>query len=540
MTSEWLIPTLAGAFLIAAGCSRRFRTGTGDRATTSLGRYLVGLAVYAAAPLAFYWLSSYYLHARGWEHSLPWGEWKYILFGLVVVGLPVLPVFRGIDRALRRKSRELAGVQLKVARLSCELAGAELELPDDDAQALQAILKRRGYSNGWLARGGPLTGTWRKISTLRLRLRRWEGSPRFARYMEGSSLLYGGLRNRYDQLSFRLMRSLDVVEQLEQMVDAAGGADAATASLESLVERDVCDSDSRLRNPVSATNRLLFEELRVDVDLLLRDFCTFIARGVLSVGLTASDRSRQFKLLGFQLVEKPRYEILAPAFALFVGTLVAAFKLFGTGGPSAEWLPRALMIATLMVIALCVAILPKRRFAFANRDIRRRLPYAFILAAALAAFVLNIPVRLAFMAAIKLGDADGAWRASWSSLLTDWPFLLLLSTMAAVSAILVQDGIWRRVRSLRKQRLMDGLTLAGALGVMMIPVQHLLRLTGSELQASAQKALLLALVAAILGFVIGVLVPWSFRTVARSGRAHFLRPNSVLGTPTSLGSPPSP
>jgi len=112
------------------------------------------------------------------------------------------------------------------------------------------------------------------------------------------------------------------------------------------------------------------------------------------------------------------------------------------------------MIPTIQVIALATAILPKRRYGFANEDIYGRPPWAFIIVAGLVALGLAVLVSLAFRCL-------AFWTGRRLCRLLLQPALAAHGSLdSRGAAFLIQDSRWASTPSLRAKRMKDALVMA--------------------------------------------------------------------------------
>lgn len=158
------------------------------------------------------------------------------------------------------------------------------------------------------------------------------------------------------------------------------------------------------------------------------------------------------------------------------------------------------MVATIQVIALATAILPKKRYGFANEDIYGRPPWAFIAGAGLLASVLAAVVGVGF----RFVAFSFKWEAARNDFFRYWPWHLMAFSTAAVSAFLIQDSRWASASSLRAKRMKDALIMALS---MPITMSFVLLIDSSLVE---NKGMILS-IGAVIGFLIGYIVPSAFR-----------------------------
>jgi hypothetical protein len=183
-----------------------------------------------------------------------------------------------------------------------------------------------------------------------------------------------------------------------------------------------------------------------DIAFFFKNICLFVAHGTLGVSLTARARRQRLAQLGFVLegMNRPPSRVLAWAFvayiAIFLVFRVAPLLLDGSPearGPIWISLVRAVMIATVQVVAIMVAILPKFRYGFANEDLHGHAPLSFVVGAGFVATAVAIPIQLWFYLLMHPGPMQAL-----EALGASYPWLSMPFVTAVTFAYLVQDSRW--------------------------------------------------------------------------------------------------
>jgi len=366
----------------------------------------------------------------------------------------------------------------------------------------------RGYdpNQNWLPVADPTRDLWFKAAILFHQIRNWESDKYYRQFLSNARVEFDVLRQRFDQLSFKVPRVFEMLERLGILLSTAvpaAASDSHPSSAGSTLGSEFQETTEAVKTTISD---LLFD-LQEDVAFFLRNVCLFIARGVLSNTLTSSSRFQRLKDLGFT-VETPSPSTVHVLLKAFIVFLISLYIPIAVSDPGIKddfpYLFLIVMIPTIQVIALATAILPKRRYGFANEDIYGYPPWAFIIVAGLVALGLAALVSLGFR---YLAFLD--WSIALGDFFRNWPWVLMAFSTATVSAFLIQDSRWASTSSLRVKRMKDALVMALSNGAMMVIVLLVFRafIPGSTPENKGMTLFF----AVVIGFLVGYIVPSAFR-----------------------------
>jgi hypothetical protein len=530
-----------GLLMVLTYSSVRFNIPADNRSFTTARRYYAGLTLYLASQLFLYyllWVAIFVSVMVAWRFAeresleqllypgSPLWVSSPLWIGLIAaVVLPKIPPLSAVDTWLRSKIQTFIGIPRYAAELSSKLLGAELSVPESVKEEALSFLARNGYdpNSQFFKEDRSLRALWLRVSTLFQIVRNWDSDRLYSKCVRSAARDFNDIRNRYDRLVYKVSRMSEIADGIAKM-KYAEHVDSVV-SVEDIMERDVYEDFSETERMLDEIVITTTKGLRDDLDSLHRDIAMFIARAVLSKGLTRESRYRRLKKIGLVLPELQRRKLgpLGLAFTIYGVCLFVMFAILGSLFAPADigkGLIMGVMIATIQVIALIVAVYPKLHYGFANEDILGRRPYKFFVAAGLIAVVLAIPVRHVFISLAHFwieylqnvrpfGEALAyGWDQALREFIAQSPWLLMPFSTAIVMSVLVQDDFWGSNEPLKKQRVKDGSVVAVCMIVAVIIVQLGLGLTGGE----KQPLPVLLLVAAIIGLAIGYVVPSSFRS----------------------------
>lgn len=401
------------------------------------------------------------------------------------------PLVWRFDVWVRQALHQLIGARTEAGRLAETLTRAELQSPDAERE-VTLVLRLHGFDpdEETIPAAEPTRRLWLKAAVLFHQVRGWVDDPVYQRFVAGAATEFDVLRQRFDQLSMKVVRVSDTVDRL------------------ALTSPPSPDDGHAMREIITR----MYADLREDVAFFFRNACLFAAHGVLAVSLTARGRRSRLRHLGFSLEPKsrPTSRVLAWAFGAYVAIFLAfrVVPLLLTGAPADRaqiWnrLLMAVMIATIQVVSIMMAILPKFRFGFANEDIHGHVPLGFVLGAGLAATAVSMPIQIWFFLLTKPD-----WTSALHSFTSAYPWLLMPFVTAATFAYLVQDSRWSTLASRAHQRLADGAVFTVTMVVATLVSDYLLQANHPAFQPSDWQIPWLRLAIAIaIGVVIGAMVP---------------------------------
>jgi len=486
---------------------RRFNTPRPVRTYTTAMRYFWGSAAYVITGVALYALLYSLGSAVGLREAAALGA-------LVLIGLAVrLPGASGVDRWFREKLQRLIGVPSEAHRLASALAVAPFVPAPAVRDEVRFVLQGRGYDleNGWLPVAEPIRELWFRAAALFQQVLRWERDPRFGSFALTACDEFAVLRQRFDQLSLKVVRVLETIEQIGGLwvrADAKPGPAGGPPKPDQSEE-----AQQRFRAELRAIVSRLLSDLREDVAFFYKNLCLFVARGIFTECVWAPGRQRQLAKLGFELPpEGPSMKAVLGCGLLLACTFVfiaAVFLAFGTpvwNGRVPDLshdLPRIAKIALIQVLAVAVAVVPKQLFGFANENLRGQTPWGYVLGAGLAAALLALPLQVTYFVWFKGSLSDVAAMASNARGIFSW--LVMPFTTAASLAFLIQDGRWARIDAPFRRRLADVLFLLGTFALALCAargLQYLLTGRVWTFDAAVRNACLIAFLAVGIGYMI--------------------------------------
>ena len=112
---------------------------------------------------------------------------------------------------------------------------------------------------------------WLKAAVVFHQIRGWADDPGYRRFVGGAATEFDVLRQRFDQLSMKVVRVSETVDRLALMSPCPTAASSS-------------DDASTAREIITR----LYTDVREDVSFFWRNTCLFVAHGVLAVSATAS------------------------------------------------------------------------------------------------------------------------------------------------------------------------------------------------------------------------------------------------------------
>ncbi len=527
---------LFGLIAVMWLAARRFNTPRPVRTYTKPAPYFWGSVAYVAVGVLLY-VFAYSLLAGA---VLPQA---YAALGAVVLlGVAVrLPGASRVDRSIRERLQLAIGYPTQAHSLAAALAVAPF-VPDAKVRdEVKVMLQGRGYDldDDWLPAADPIRELWFRAAALFQQVRRWEHDSRFGSFVWLAHDEFDVLCQRFDQLSLKVVRVLETIEQVGRLwVCASGDAGPSPKAPQHAAE-------AQQRADLRAIISRMLADLRQDLAFFNRNLCLLVARGVLTECVSARGRHRQLAKLGFKLApERPSTtKVLAFTFLFLLGVSLVFWTVWNGEAPDLyKDLPRMTKIALIQVLAVAVALVPKPLFGFANENLRGETPWRYVFGAGLAAALLALPVQLAYYVWFKdgsLSDVDAIMAYGVRGMFS---WLLMPFAMAASLAFLIQDGRWARIDSPFRRRLADVLFLVGALALALCAARGLqYLLTGRMLSYDALVRA--AWLITSIGVGIGYMIPHTFRHPLRltAGRrpagvqtslAHAVPTRAPLGAQT--------
>jgi hypothetical protein len=385
----------------------------------------------------------------------------------------------------------MAGIPDHAKRRAAFLADGEFEPDAKFVEQARCTLSSRGIDldSDWLPPARPTHRLLLRATALFIQLREWEFAPRFIKFAREAQNELDLQRRRFERLSFRVSRTLSSIERLAEIKHqfTRSTPNPPSTEVDGLMKKIVND---------------LIADSCEDIIAFYDDACLLAVRGAMLTQSTRKGRAALLRRLGFRRPSPPApvgYGILIPtALLLYVGMWVF-FLILPT--PHADIHAKALIavISIVLLGSISMAIIPKRRWGFANTGLHGRTPYSFVIGAGLCAVLFAVIVHLTAGALLIGGIAGALERLHASS-----PWLLGVFGTGATMAWLVQDTRWDHTPSRWMRRLRD----AAVFGAVWVSTT----LVGEALDFEINHHLILSLTLAkvVLGsFVFGGLIGYT-------------------------------
>ena len=416
----------------------------------------------------------------------------------LTVLLPNFPVIAQLDERLLQFFKMLGNIPLEAILQSEQLYRSDVRVPTDMRAELQAYVRNRlelsGITEDHLAfedgRDSP-QGYWTVLLSLILQIDAWHGSRTYVGVFNDLQEEYAHIQTRFEKVTRTGARYFCLLHDLPQ---GEGGPD-----------------------------RLLTECRRnfgEQCDELYRELCRFIARGVLKSGWTRAERNRTFAQMGFksthQIGETLNPNQVVTLVAMLFSVLLIALTVVGSHmelGSQME-IQRAffisIMVATIYGAAVVAAVLLKGRWPRTGEE-RPVLGYLAAGATAIASgAVLSVIFKsLLFMSFYK----------AFLDLGYTYPYLALAFMAAVTTSFLCDDYATAPADAPGFARWLEGLAAAGVLAGTAYFVWQALPGTGIEPDRIPALLMLLS-TAALIGLIIGAMVPTWYRSALRRHQAN--------------------
>jgi hypothetical protein len=201
-------------------------------------------------------------------------------------------------------------------------------------------------------------------------------------------------------------------------------------------------------------------------------------------------------------------------FAVVCVVMLPGFIFYGRKNMTFEsLLIRLGLVGFTYVAAVACAVLPKTRWSFAQAKAGEMRPIAFYFVAGLMSAAISFAASL-FVHAISLHSLSWSWQRARLA----YPWQLVSFATAFITAMMADNARYARVSS-RVQRSLEGLVQ----GVLMLGVSYLTSIWLSQrcelyrhldlhyLQYEVPRSLMLTIMGAVVGIVIGYLIPTWYR-----------------------------
>lgn len=477
----------------------RFRTLKGTRSYTTRALFSAGVITFITPFVIIYAV----LPGKLLPLSAVW----------VVISVWLVPF---VPATWRDFCQGLAGIPARAFALRDLLAASSFELRPDDVPVIRRKLGRIGYQiDDYLAvQSTAIQSRLLKITAILLHLERM--SAKRETFIERNSEHYSDLQRSFDLLSFEAIRVLKnsaaiygaIMEESKVQPDD-------WHALDSLAAQDSRANQLQLAAQTAAGGML--EDLRKDMDFLLDNLLLFVARSALSGEGSSSGRKRRLEAIGFTLNTPPSnvmWWVVATVVAVTVGSsLMWLYVLKGYHSPGdGEFGPefgtmRIFVVSSMnLIVSFWLVDYLKRHYAFANEGMFSQVPTGFIVFAGLCSALLIFPVQAYF-------DYNQFHDRNFVRVVAgDLPLLLMPWSIAAMTALLVQDSTWRNFKSGRIKRVMDGVTFGTGMTLALLLIWSIHKISPVPVMEAMDGFSMAAMVLGVFavtfafGFVIGYLV----------------------------------
>lgn len=417
------------------------------------------------------------------------------MLAIVVLLLPVLPVFKGAEVSIRRALYLRALIPAEQLRLQARLKKATYEVKDDVLQKVRETLEAEGFDRSDIVyEATPTTRSlWTKAALLMEHSERWQQEKK---YQTAFAVLKESESNK---------RSAVVVREA---YDALKG-DAATCFTEL---RDHPDQ----RETVSRDARF-----RRDCAALLKMMYALLSRVSLHSHYSDRDRVTYMGQIGFQLRRRVGGPIPDPDETLWLGIILGFAVILPMWLWARVGVVGAVMVASIFFTAVVTPILiaaENLQFAMKRGD---RIPaIAFPVVSGLVAAVLGIMINLCVWSIIE--GTDGSLsiniRDGWSRFRAGaYLFYFLVFLVAFLIAVRMRSGAYPDISKLKGYaryqewgNLWDAAVFSGCT-ILLMALYIKPRLVELRPERFLDNDWHLVIIPAIMTFVIGFFVPTWYR-----------------------------
>lgn len=420
----------------------------------------------------------------------------------LTVLLPNFPVIAQVDERLLQFFKMLGNIPLEAILQSEQLYRSDVRVPADMRPELQAYVRNRlelaGITEDDLAfedgRDSP-QGYWTVLLSLVRQIDAWHGNRAYVGVFNDMQEEYAHIQTRFEKVTGTSARYFRLLDQLPPGEHGP--------------------------SPLLAECRRNFRE---QCDELYRELCRFIARGVLKSGWTSAERNRTFVQMGFnsthQVGETLNPNQVVTLVAMLFAVLLIAMTVIGSQMAVQRAFFISIMVATIYGAAVVAAVLLKGRWPRTTEE-RPVLGYLAAGATAIASgAVLSVIFKsLLFMsfykALLDLGHT--------------YPYLALAFMAAVATSFLSDDYATAPADAPGFARWLEGLAAAGVLAGTAYFVWQALPGTGIAPQRIPALLLLMS-TAALIGLIIGAMVPTWYRGALRRQQANRVAAASAQAT----------
>lgn len=499
ITSGQFVTVCLGLGLIAIYALERFNTPPSNRASTTAVRYYSAASAYILIYLLAYIILLNYptLTDRFIEDAAEGSEQLKNLPANVVVALllsiliPKVPILSKADSKVRRFLQDLAAIPIEALRLSKEIHDIPYVVPRRLQNEVTERMKTIGFKeeNIVFEDGKSAEHLWTKITSVIYSLESWERDTRFAVFAHERVGQFERLKDRHKRLTAMAINCFTLVRQ----TDGGGPQDPMQQAVSRFCANFMAEADD------------LFQEL-----------CHYISQGVLKCKLTQGARCRELEDMGFlPPKEEPVRAVSINQVLTLTGILLLlllvnfVFVSPGTWEGREVTLLMVTMIVSIYSIAVMCAVYPKESWAFFQKKREKPFPVASYLLSGIAAVLISIPISLFFKTLIySKGDPKltAAAIMAWKEFLSvSYPWMFMAFATAIFTAFLIDFEPPKTVPA-KWHRWLEGAMQAGGTALASWFV-HWWLVGVSQSQENVPLLFRVLLVSAIVGFVLGFIVP---------------------------------
>jgi len=492
---EWLI----GGFLVFLYAQSRFNTPKSNKTSTTLLRY------YFASFAYFFSLSFLYVLMGGGITVSPQllgmlthggeipGDTKNLpgplLSALILTTLlPTFPVLTKVDEWLKSSFQRIGNIPWEAARLAAKLRRCTFVIPEHLREKVIQELPSLSSDELHFEPYATLQADWAKSICLYVQIRSFTQKRKYDRFVDY-------MRDDYTQLQ----------SSYERMQSRAG-------ICMKLLSADVDD------DAIRECKRNFREQL----DGFYKRLCDFTARAILRCELTEIDRNKQLEKMGFSDLSKENEPLNIDQVVTISGVvflvLLSGMVLLGSQLKSVTYIFFiAAMVATIYGIAVVAAVYPKIAWSFANiKKIGRRPVFSYVISGCIAvslAFIVSLTFKFLWYQNFLHALQDIQFKYPWFLM----SFIVALTTAACAdnyTAVSNKEPTWLRWL----EAFVTAASLSGAAWLVhrMLTGISLTQEIPGHIMAGIPELHVLLIMSALIGLVIGFLVPHWYRSA--SGR----------------------
>jgi hypothetical protein len=510
-TWEWVI----GGLLVLIYAHGRFNTPSSNRSSTTTAQYYgSALSYYFFLGFLFVLLGgglgaspeilSFLMHGGAIENDEIFSLPGPLLAALLLTTLlPNLPLLSKLDEWSKKLFQDMGNIPWEARRLRGKLRRSEFCVPDALKEVVKRKLEEFGTVNAPASGRCPLERKWMMATALYLQISRWPEMKRYDRLCEALGQDYRDIGTAYDRVRDRVASCARLMRELD-------------ANRDETVAKALEECKSNVSEQTEA---------------LLVQMCEFVARGVLRCELTRSAREARLRTMGFSDFADAHYplnvnQVVTVGVAVFLAVVFGTLLIKSQSARIGEMLFTAGMVATIYATAVVASIYPKTIWDFANIQKSVQRPVAAYLVSGVMAVCLAFLVSLTFKFLMK-----GDFLSALLDYRVSYPWFLLTFVASGVTSFLADDFAGRSGDEPRWARWAEGAVAAAALAATALVVHRMLGEAGMPGERVPPLQALISM-CAVIGFVIGALVPSWYRNASSLAGTDENSADADVGSPS--------